>query len=149
MIYIHGYSKLKPYLFKHHYKEKMTKIYVDAVAARGLTGDSELKGLNGTYLQRSIGNPLTGQKQKTKPQQGLGTEISFGESFEFDANESDSLRIKLFEDEFLWDEKLGEAVIPLKGMFETGGTMGAWFPFGEEKSEGGEVLLNIATTNED
>ncbi|KXN70872.1 hypothetical protein CONCODRAFT_6497 [Conidiobolus coronatus NRRL 28638] len=126
-------------------EEKMTKIGVDVITARGLTGGSELRSVTGTYLQLSISNSTSGQKQNTKLQWILGTSISFDETFEFDADKTDNLSVKLCEDEFLLDEKLGEVKIPLREVFETGGIMGAWFPIGEERSESVEVLLNIAT----
>ncbi|KXN70875.1 hypothetical protein CONCODRAFT_70278 [Conidiobolus coronatus NRRL 28638] len=128
----------------------MTKIRVDGIKARGLSRDNELKSLNGAYLQLSIGNSLTGQRQKTKPQPGLGASIAFGEIFEFDANETDDLEVKLCEDEFLWDKKLGDARIPLRTVVQTDKRICAWFPLsekGEVRKNGGEVFLSITTAD--
>ncbi|KXN70873.1 hypothetical protein CONCODRAFT_6498 [Conidiobolus coronatus NRRL 28638] len=125
----------------------MTKLNVDVVEARDFTGDSELSGINNAYLQLCILNPSISQRQTTKPQSGLGKSISFGESFQFDVNETDDLEVKLCDNEFLWGEKSTGVRIPLRDVFETNGSMCAWFPLsgaiGEKSS--GEILLNIQT----
>jgi hypothetical protein len=84
----------------------MTKIGVDVIATQGLAGNSELRKVNRTYIQLSIYNSINSQKQTTKTQPGLGTSISFDETFEFEADKTDNLQIKTCENEFLWDEKL-------------------------------------------
>ncbi|KXN70874.1 hypothetical protein CONCODRAFT_6499 [Conidiobolus coronatus NRRL 28638] len=125
----------------------MTKVKVDVIQARDFTGDSEQRGINNAYLQLCILNPSISQKQTTKPHSGPGNSVSFGESFEFDANETDDLQVKLCDDEFLWGEKLTGARIPLRDVFEKGGNMNGWFPLSEIMNEesSGEVLLNIHT----
>ncbi|KXN70871.1 hypothetical protein CONCODRAFT_70274 [Conidiobolus coronatus NRRL 28638] len=125
----------------------MTKVKVDVIEARDLSGDSEVKGINNAYLQLYILNPLICQRQTTKPQSGLGASISFTESFEFDASEADNLEVKLCKDEPHWDEKLYGARIPIREIFEMGGSMSGWFPLGEVMGEkrSGEILLNIHT----
>jgi hypothetical protein len=123
----------------------MTKVNVDVIEAQVLAGDSELNVINGAYLQLCILNPSIYQRQTTKQHSGSGISVSFGESFEFDANETDDLEIKLCDDEFLWGEKLCGTRIPLKEVFEMGGNMNGWFPLGEDMrgKTSGKVLLNI------
>jgi hypothetical protein len=120
----------------------MTKILVDVIAARNLKGEDGLLGKNDPYLQLKVGNMLTGQKHKTKTHKNAGSQVDFGESFEFDVHEDDDLRVRLYDDDFIKDDKIGEAKIPLRGVFEQG-QLQSWFPLGEGSKCNGEVLLNI------
>ncbi|KXN70893.1 hypothetical protein CONCODRAFT_70296 [Conidiobolus coronatus NRRL 28638] len=122
----------------------MTKILVDVIAARNLKGEDGLLGKNDPYLQLKVGNMLTGQKHKTKTHKNVGSQVDFGESFEFDVHENDDLKVRLYDDDTIMDDKIGEAKIPLRGLFEHG-QLQSWFPLGEGSKCNGEVLLNIHT----
>jgi hypothetical protein len=120
----------------------MPKIIVDVISARNLHSEDGLFGNNDPYVVLKVGHLLHLQKHKTKTVKNAGSSADFNETFEFDVRESDDLKVRLFDDDLIKDDKIGEAKIPLQGVFQTG-QVESWYQIGEGKKTRGEVLLRI------
>ncbi|KXN70884.1 hypothetical protein CONCODRAFT_85016 [Conidiobolus coronatus NRRL 28638] len=120
----------------------MGRIAVDVISARNLKHEDGLLGKNDPYLELKIGHLLSAQKHKTKTHKNAGSTVDFNETFEFNAEPNDDLKVRLYDDDLIKDDEIGSAKIPLQGVFQTG-QVESWYTIGEGSKTRGEVLLRI------
>ncbi|KAF9172764.1 Extended synaptotagmin-3 [Mortierella sp. AD011] len=121
----------------------MSQISVQVLRAKGLKREDGIFGKNDPYVVVSIGHRLLGgQRHKTQTRKNESGDVEFGDAFEFTANPGDELKVKVYDDDVIHDDDVGETKIPLGTLFESG-ALRQWYQIGEGSKFRGEVELEL------
>ncbi|KAF9135274.1 Arf guanine nucleotide exchange factor syt1 [Mortierella sp. GBA39] len=121
----------------------MSRIIVEVLRAKDLKREDGLLGKNDPYVEISIGHRLLGgQKHKTATAKNQSGDVEFNESFEFNAQPSDELKVKVLDDDLVHDDDIGHTKIPLDTLFQSG-QIQQWYQIGEGSKVRGQVELRL------
>ncbi|KAG0284038.1 hypothetical protein BGZ96_011603 [Linnemannia gamsii] len=118
------------------------RISVHVIRATDLKREDGLLGKNDPYIVLSIGHLLNKQKFKTKTHKNQAGTVEFNEEFEFKADASDKLKVKVYDDDLVSDDDIGETEIKLDTLFQHGQDKQA-FAIGEGSKIRGRVELHL------
>lgn len=123
------------------------RINVHVIRARDLKREDGAFGKNDPYVEVSIGHTLLGgKKYKTATQKDTAGEVVFDESFTFDAKPSDTLKVKVYDDDVVSDDDIGSTKIPLDTLFQQG-QVKQFYQIGEGSKVRGQVELHLSVLN--
>ncbi|KAG0001286.1 Extended synaptotagmin-3 [Entomortierella chlamydospora] len=121
----------------------MSQISVQVLRAKGLKREDGILGKNDPYVVVSIGHRLLGgQRHKTQTKKNDSGDVEFGDVFQFTANPGDELKVKVYDDDVIHDDDIGETKIPLESLFESR-AIRQWYQIGEGSKFRGEVELEL------